>query len=246
MKIELLVFLICSCYPIHDSYSTGLDIPCPMQEWTDLSIINPSSELTVPIKHSIVVLVLLVIQGVVAYDPTITTDVGLTGTLTGENFTSRAFETDALPTDPASGGLVLVPQFVAQFPGVTGLGISSLFFKLGTGGIVPPHLHARATELFFVLSGTFHVGFVDSANVLYSATLQAGDQFVFPQGLVHYQQAGSSSASGYSSFNSQNPGVTLIASNVFASNPAIPTEVLAGSFMIDQETVQKIRIALGA
>ncbi|KAL3690110.1 hypothetical protein R1sor_016419 [Riccia sorocarpa] len=85
-------------------------------------------------------------------------------------------------------------QFVAQFPGVTDLGISSLFFKLGTGGIVPPHFHARATELFLVLSGTFHVGFLDSANVLYSATLQAGDQFVFPQGLVHYQQAGSSSA----------------------------------------------------
>ncbi|KAL2649465.1 hypothetical protein R1flu_017593 [Riccia fluitans] len=191
-------------------------------------------------------LAFLVIQGVLAYDPTITTDFGLMGSVSGDNFKSTAFESSNLPPNPAAGGLVLVPQFVAQFPGVTGLGISSLFFKLGSGGVVPPHIHARATELFFVISGTFNVGFVDSANVLYSATLYPGDQFVFPQGLVHYQQAGSSSATGYSSFNSQNPGVTLIASNVFASNPAFPPGVLEASFMIDSATVMSIRKGLGA
>ncbi|KAG6555683.1 hypothetical protein Mapa_002920 [Marchantia paleacea] len=189
-------------------------------------------------------LALLVIQGVAAYDPTITTDFGLTDATSGENFTSRAFNAQMLPPNPSAGGLVLVPQFAAQFPGVTGLGISSLFFKLGTGGLVPPHFHARSSEVFFALSGTWEVGFVDSANKLYSATLKAGDQFIFPQGLIHYQKAGSSSATGYSSFNSQNPGVTLIASNVFASTPGIPEEVLQGAFKIDADTVMSVRKAL--
>ncbi|KAG6551673.1 hypothetical protein Mapa_006760 [Marchantia paleacea] len=189
-------------------------------------------------------LVLVVIQGVISYDPTITMDFGLMDASSGEDFTSRAFGSDMLPPNPSAGGLVLVPQFAAQFPGVTGLGISSLFFKLGTGGLVPPHFHARATEIFFVLSGSWEVGFVDSSNKLYSATLMAGDQFVFPQGLVHYQMAGSSSATGYSAFNSQNPGVTLIASNVFASTPGIPSGVLEASFKVDANTVMNIRTAL--
>ncbi|KAG6551674.1 hypothetical protein Mapa_006761 [Marchantia paleacea] len=190
-------------------------------------------------------LVHLMIQGAIAYDPTITTDFGLTSAASGADFTSKAFEADKLPADPAAGGLVLVPQFVAQFPGLTGLGISSLYFKLGAGGLVPPHIHARATELFIVLKGTFYVGFVDGANKLYSATLYPGDQFIFPQALVHYQLAGNSEAEGYSSFNSQNPGVTLIASNVFASTPGIPVGVLSAAFKIDAQTVKNIRTALG-
>ncbi|BBN11673.1 protein MpCupin83 [Marchantia polymorpha subsp. ruderalis] len=190
-------------------------------------------------------LVHLMIQSSIAYDPTITTDFGLMGAASGADFTSTAFEADKLPADPAAGGLVLVPQFVGQFPGLTGLGISSLYFKLGAGGLVPPHIHARATELFIVLKGTFYVGFVDGANKLYTATLYPGDQFVFPQALVHYQLAGDSAAEGYSSFNSQNPGVTLIASNVFASTPGIPVGVLSAAFGTDAQTVMKIRTALG-
>lgn len=190
-------------------------------------------------------LVLLMIQGVVSYDPTITTDFGLASATSGDDFKSTAFEDSKLPADPAAGGLVLVPQFVAQFPGVTGLGISSLFFKLGAGGLVPPHLHARATELFVVLKGIFFVGFVDGSNNLFSATLGPGDQFVFPQGLIHYQLAGDSFSTGISAFNSQNPGVTLVASNVFASTPGIPVGVLSAAFAIDAATVLSIRAALG-
>ncbi|KAG6544532.1 hypothetical protein Mapa_014050 [Marchantia paleacea] len=192
-------------------------------------------------QFALLALALLVVQGVVAYDQTITTDFGLMGVLTGENCTSRAFKSKMLPPSPPAGGLVLVPQFAGQFPGVTGLGISSLYFKLGTGGLVPPHFHARSSEIFFVLSGIFHVGFVDSANKLYSATLKPGDQFVFPQGLIHYQMAAGSSGTGYSAFNSENPGVTLIATNVFSSTP---DEVLQGAFKVDVTTVKNIKKAL--
>ncbi|KAL3701467.1 hypothetical protein R1sor_019489 [Riccia sorocarpa] len=166
---------------------------------------------------ALVALTLLVIQGVLAYDPTITADFGLMGPVTG---------------------------FVAQFPGVTGLGISSIFFKLGSGGLVPLHIHSRATELFIAVQGTWTVGFIDSANTHYTAQLKEGDQFVFPVGLIHYQLAGNSAATGYSSFNSENPGVTLIGSNIFTATPPIPDAVATGSFGIDAATLASIRKAL--
>ncbi|XP_076896463.1 putative germin-like protein 9-2 [Bidens hawaiensis] len=57
----------------------------------------------------------------------------------------------------------------------------------GPGGVSAPHARPHATGLFFVLGGRFEVGFVDSTNKLYTQTLETGDMFIFPKGLVHYQ-----------------------------------------------------------
>ena len=44
-----------------------------------------------------------------------------------------------------------------------------------------------AGAFLFLLDGALEVGFVDTTNKLFTQTLQAGDMFVFPKGLVHYQ-----------------------------------------------------------
>ncbi|KAG6544782.1 hypothetical protein Mapa_013808 [Marchantia paleacea] len=164
-----------------------------------------------------------------AYDPSITTDFGLIGATSGEDFTSRDFEPANLPDNPDPGKASLTPNYVKQFPGVTGLGVSSVFYKVGAGGLVPPHLHPRGTELFFVLTGTWSVGFIDTKGVLFKATLTPGDQFIFPQGMVHYQFAVDDSATGYSVSNTQDPGVSMVVKNLFSTNPSIPSVVMQHS-----------------
>lgn len=188
-------------------------------------------------------LAFLATQAVWAYDPTLTTNFGLVGPSSGENFTSRAFEAANLP--PPTPGLTLVPTFAAQFPGLTGLGIASLYFIAGPGAEVPPHTHPRTTELFFVLSGTWSVGFIDTTNTLYSAELGPGDQFVFPIGLLHYQLVtGDWNATGYSSFNGENPGVALTATSLFASTPSVPDIVLANAFNVSIKIIKGIKAGL--
>ncbi|KAM1636499.1 hypothetical protein COP2_014764 [Malus domestica] len=62
-----------------------------------------------------------------------------------------------------------------------------------------------------------------------------GDVFVFPVGLVHYQQnAGNGIAISLSSLSSQNPGVNTIANAVFGFNPVISEDVLAKSFQLQE------------
>nr|XP_033513062.1 germin-like protein 9-3 isoform X2 [Nicotiana tomentosiformis] len=64
-------------------------------------------------------------------------------------------------------------------------GLAVLQFS-GTG-VNPPHTHPRAAELLFMVQRNLQVGLRDSTNKVYTRTLQFGDLFLFPKGLVHYQ-----------------------------------------------------------
>ena len=75
---------------------------------------------------------------------------------------------------------------VDQIPGVNTLGISLARIDYApNGGLNPPHIHPRATEILVVVEGTLYVGFVTSnPNRLISKVLYPGDVFVFPIGLI--------------------------------------------------------------
>ncbi|XP_024959715.1 germin-like protein subfamily 1 member 11 [Cynara cardunculus var. scolymus] len=71
---------------------------------------------------------------------------------------------------------------------------------------------------------TIQVGFVTSnlENCLISKVLNKGDVFVFPEGLVHFQQnVGNCNVVAIVGLSSQNPGVITIANVVFGTNPDI-------------------------
>nr|CAD1833752.1 unnamed protein product [Ananas comosus var. bracteatus] len=75
------------------------------------------------------------------------------------------------------------------------------------GGPQPSPHSPRATEIVFVLEGTLDVGFITTANKFVAKTISAGDVFVFPRGLVHFQKNnGNKPASAIAAFNSQLPG----------------------------------------
>ncbi|XP_010435804.1 PREDICTED: germin-like protein subfamily 1 member 11 [Camelina sativa] len=129
---------------------------------------------------------------------------------------------------------------VNNLPGLNTLGISIVRIDYGIGGQNPPHTHPRATEILVVGEGTLLVGFVTSNpdNRLITKTLNAGDVFVFPQGLIHFQaNIGKSPAVAFAALSSQNPGAITIANTVFGSNPAINPSILARAFQLDPRIV---------
>ncbi|KAK9074161.1 hypothetical protein SSX86_006758 [Deinandra increscens subsp. villosa] len=133
---------------------------------------------------------------------------------------------------------------VAQLPGLNTLGISMVRIDFAPMGINAPHTHPRATEIFTVIEGRFLVGFVTSnlENRLISKVLEVGDVFVFPEGLIHFQQnIGHGNAVAIAALSSQNPGAITIANAVFGSNPDIPGDILAKAFQVDINLVNKIQ-----
>ncbi|XP_058088721.1 germin-like protein 9-3 [Magnolia sinica] len=133
---------------------------------------------------------------------------------------------------------------LAQFPALNGQSVSYALLQYPSGGINPPHTHPRAAELLLVIDGTLEVGLIDTTNKLYTQTLQTGDMFVFPKGLVHYQYNADAQnpATAISAFGSANAGTVSIPSTIFATS--IDDGILATAFKTDIATIQKLKAGL--
>ncbi|KAL2895512.1 Germin-like protein 8-2 [Bienertia sinuspersici] len=145
-------------------------------------------------------------------------------------------------------GSAVTPVAAAQLPGLNTLGISIARLDFAPYGLIAPHLHPRATEVFTVLEGTIYVGFVTSnqpdnrPNKLFAKVLKKGDVFVFPQGLIHFQlNVGKTPAFAISALSSQNPGVVTVGNAVFGSQPPISIDVLAKAFQLDANVVKLLQ-----
>ncbi|KAK4757043.1 hypothetical protein SAY87_007170 [Trapa incisa] len=134
---------------------------------------------------------------------------------------------------------------VDQIPGLNTLGISLARVDYAPNGLNPPHTHPRATEILVVVEGELHVGFVTSnqlGNKLITKVLKAGDVFVFPIGLIHFQwNVGKTKAVAFAALSSQFPGVITISKSVFGSNPPINVNVLAKAFQVDANVIEKLQ-----
>ncbi|XP_077242494.1 germin-like protein subfamily T member 1 [Tasmannia lanceolata] len=144
-------------------------------------------------------------------------------------------------------GLNVSSGDVLNFPGLNTLGVSMNRVDLAPGGTNPPHSHPRATELVFVIDGRVLVGFVTTSNALFSKVLNAGESFVIPKGLIHFQfNVGVGKALLITAFDSQLPGVQIIPVALFASSPSIPNQVLAKAFQVDEQIVKGIKSKFGS
>ncbi|KAL0452965.1 UNVERIFIED_CONTAM: putative germin-like protein 2-3 [Sesamum latifolium] len=141
-------------------------------------------------------------------------------------------------------GSTVTPVTVAQLPGLNTLGISMARLDFAPMGVIPPHFHPRASEILTVIEGSLEVGFVTSNpdNRLITKTLQKGDVFVFPVGLVHFQRnAGNGYAVAISGLSSQNPGVVTVTNAVFGAKPDISADILAKAFQVDKSIVDQLQ-----
>ncbi|CAK9864358.1 unnamed protein product [Sphagnum jensenii] len=144
----------------------------------------------------------------------------------------------------------VTPAFTAEFPGLNTLGISMARLDFAQGGLVPPHTHPRATEILFVVEGSLLVGFVSISNQLtdnqlFATTVNKGDVFVFPRGLLHFElNVGKGQATAIAALNSQNPGVQAQAAALFGSG--ISDVVLEKAFGLNGKAVEHIKAKFAA
>ncbi|WOL04207.1 germin-like protein 3-8 [Canna indica] len=143
-------------------------------------------------------------------------------------------------------GASITPANVLSFPALNTLGVSMNRVDIAPGGVNPPHIHPRATELLLLLRGRLLVGFVSTENKLFAKVLKPGENFVAPKGLVHFQyNVGEEKAFAITAFDSQFPGVVVAAPSLFAATPAIPDEVLTKALQVDQKVVDMIKSNFG-
>ncbi|KAJ9135352.1 hypothetical protein P3X46_032545 [Hevea brasiliensis] len=134
---------------------------------------------------------------------------------------------------------------VDSIPGLNtnGLSIVRIDYE-ANGGLNPPHHHPRASEILTVLEGTLYAGFITSNpdHRVFAKVLKAGDVFVFPFGLIHFQlNIGKNPAVAIAALNSQNPGVVTTANTVFGASPSINPDVLIRAFHLDKDLVAKLQ-----
>ncbi|XP_047328818.1 germin-like protein subfamily 1 member 16 [Impatiens glandulifera] len=136
---------------------------------------------------------------------------------------------------------------VIKLKGLNTLGISLARIDFAPYGLNPPHIHPRGTEVLLVLEGSLLVGFVTSnipnqKNRLFTKTLYAGDVFVFPEGLVHFQQnIAETNTIAFAGLSNQNPGTITIANAVFGSDPKISPHVLTKAFQVDKDVTDYLQ-----
>ncbi|KAF5447483.1 hypothetical protein F2P56_033037 [Juglans regia] len=180
----------------------------------------------------------------VAGDPNILTDFITppnATTVDGSFFTFTGLRS-FIESGPLTTFKVLKASMV-EFPALNGQSVSYAVLQFANGTTNPPHTHPRSAELLFLLQGSLQVGFVDTTNKLFTQTLQAGDMFVFPKGLVHFQyNVAQTSALAISAFGSANAGTVSIPNTLFITG--IDDNVLAKSFKTDVSTIQALKAGL--
>ncbi|XP_030450829.1 germin-like protein 9-3 [Syzygium oleosum] len=131
-----------------------------------------------------------------------------------------------------------------EFPALEGQSVSFAVLQFPASSVNPPHTHPRGSELLFLIYGSLQVGFVDTTNKLFTQTLQAGDMFIFPKGLVHFQYNfnQTDSAVAVSAFGSASAGLVSVPVAVFETN--IDDGILAKSFNTNVTTIQALKAGL--
>ncbi|KAH6769432.1 hypothetical protein C2S51_014768 [Perilla frutescens var. frutescens] len=142
-------------------------------------------------------------------------------------------------------GTALTSVFVPELPGLNTLGLGLTRVDYLPHGLNVPHTHPRATEVITVLEGKLYAGFMtagDDPNTLYARYLYPGDVFVFPRGLMHFQiNVGGTNAAALVFFNSQRPGTVNVPSALFRVEPPLPTEIIARTFLINENLAEYLR-----
>lgn len=187
------------------------------------------------------------LQTTMAADPDIITDFVVPpelvkGGIDGNFFTFTGMR--SLVGEEPSSTFKVSKVGITEFPALNGQSVSYAVLQYPAGTTNPPHIHPRSAELLLVLEGALDVGFIDTTNKLFTQSLQAGDIFVFPKGLVHFQYNSDPQnfALAISAFGSANAGTVSLPNTLFATG--VDDNVLAISFKTDAATIQKLKAGL--
>ncbi|KAK9128149.1 hypothetical protein Syun_016946 [Stephania yunnanensis] len=87
-------------------------------------------------------------------------------------------------------------------------------------------------------------GFITTANVLISKSINKGKVFLFPRGLVFQKNNGEVPAAVIARFNSQLDETVSIPLTLFAATPPVPDYVLPKTFQVGTKEIEKIKFRL--
>ncbi|CAN0444968.1 unnamed protein product, partial [Ascophyllum nodosum] len=142
-----------------------------------------------------------------------------------EKIASFAVEDFVLPLggpdpdpDNAVNGVQVRAALFQTLPALEGQGLTMAVFNVEACAANPPHIHPRAAEIIYMLEGDLRVGFTEENGGTRAIIndISQGDVTLFPQGLVHYQQnLGCSPATFVAALNSEDPGTSVITTNLF-------------------------------
>ncbi|KAE8692742.1 hypothetical protein F3Y22_tig00110831pilonHSYRG00628 [Hibiscus syriacus] len=189
-----------------------------------------------------------ILQIALAGDPDILTDFIVPenqNTVDGNFFTYTGMRVIVNETSfPAN--FTVLKATMEEFPALNGQSVSYALLQFPASSVNPPHTHPRSAELLFLADGNLEVGFVDTTNKLFTQSLQSGDMFIFPKGLVHYQYNADTNhpAIAISAFGSANAGTVSIPKTLFATD--IDDDILAKSFKTDVSTIQALKAGLAS
>ncbi|KAJ9177912.1 hypothetical protein P3X46_009840 [Hevea brasiliensis] len=186
-----------------------------------------------------------IVQMAMAGDPDIVSDFLVPSNTTGVDgafFTFTGMRS-LIGAEPPTAFKVLKAS-MAEFPALNGQSVSYAVLQYPAGAPNPPHTHPRSAELLFLVYGSLQVGFIDTTNKLFAQTLQTGDLFVFPKGLVHFQYNADAQKPAFaiSAFGSANAGTISLPNTIFTTG--IDDNILAKSFKTDVATIQAIKAGL--
>ena len=192
----------------------------------------------------ILVLALATSRRVLASDPDILSDYILPQNSTTVNATFFTYTGLRGIFDQAPETFKTTKASMVEFPALNGQSVSYAVLQLPPSTLFPPHTRPDATGLLFLLEGSLEVGLIDTKIVLYTQKLQAGDMFVFPKGLIHYQYNTDPQypATAIVAFGSASARAVAVPPSVFASG--IDVVIRAKSFKTDVDTIKKIEAGL--
>ncbi|KAA5804772.1 cupin domain-containing protein [Alkalicaulis satelles] len=89
---------------------------------------------------------------------------------------------------PGPGSLEAGAEFAILYGHPGEDGVFAMRLRLPDGFHIAPHTHGQP-EIVTVISGTFHIGMGEDADIETATALEAGGFFAFPPGMVHFAYA---------------------------------------------------------
>ncbi|OCH89623.1 RmlC-like cupin [Obba rivulosa] len=116
----------------------------------------------------------------------------------------------------------------SNFPALIDNGMAMTVGFLGPCALNSPHIHTRATEFNYIVSGNVSAGFLaeNGARFVFNDIL-TGQAIIFPKGVIHFEMNnGCDDALFVAVFNDEDPGVNQVAQRFFGLPPDVVSATL--------------------
>ena len=142
----------------------------------------------------------------------------------------------------------LIAATGTSFPALTDIDAAMGLVTIQPCGLILPHIHPRADEFIIVTEGQILTQFIaETGAALVTNELNTLGATLFPKGSIHFEYNNECSPAAFvAAFNSNDPGVSFVAANLFSLEDQVVIASLGGDAVISGAELASIRHALPA